>query len=72
LLGEAGTEMDFTKRKADYVKFQKIVVHDLPILFIAPIPYRTIYDRNLANIPTNIWGMMSPLDKVYWKVRPKQ
>ena len=70
LMEAAGSEMNFEKRKTLYAEFQKIVVHDLPIYFIMKIPYVTIYNKNLKGLNDSIWGMISPLDSVYWEKTP--
>jgi len=67
LMDAAGREMNFEKRKALYAQFQKIVVHDLPVLYIMKVPYLTFYHKNLAGLNDSIWGMLSPFDGVYWK-----
>jgi len=67
LLNTAGGILDTTKRKAYYDTFQKIVTEELPIVFINVIPYHTATTRNVANVPTTIWGPMSPYDEVYLK-----
>jgi len=67
LLAKAGQELDPAARKQHYVQFQKIIARDLPIFYIGTVPYQTIHDRRIANLPTNIWGFMSPLDTAYWQ-----
>ena len=67
LLNTAGGILDTTKRKAYYDTFQKIVTEDLPIYFMNVIPYHTATTRKVGNVPTTIWGPMSPYDEVYLK-----
>jgi peptide/nickel transport system substrate-binding protein len=67
ILKKAGVEMDFNKRKALYVEFQKIVTQDLPLVWTHELPYFTIYHKDLRNVPMSIWGSMAPFDKTYWK-----
>jgi peptide/nickel transport system substrate-binding protein len=67
LLQAAGAETDLAKRKADYAAFQKIVTEDLPIEYINVVPYHTAASKKLGNVPTSIWGPMSPYDDVYLK-----
>lgn len=71
LMEAAGREMNFEKRKALYAEFQKIVVHDLPVLYIMKVPCLTLHHKNLAGLNDSIWGMLSPLDNVYWKEKTK-
>lgn len=67
LLRKAGTEPDMEKRKALYAEFQKIVVEDCPIAYINVIPYHTVYNNSLKNVVSSCWGILSPLDTVYWE-----
>ena len=67
LLNTAGGLLDPTQRKAYYATFQKIVTEDLPIDFINIVPYHTATSKKVGNVPTTIWGPLSPLDEVYLK-----
>lgn len=67
LLNTAGGVLDPTRRKAYYATFQKIVTDELPIDFINVIPYHTAALKTVGNVPTSIWGPMSPYDEVYLK-----
>lgn len=71
LLEAAAVETSPEKRKALYSEFQKIVVSDVPIYFINVTPYYNAFSKGLAALPTTIWGVMSPLDELYWKTSPK-
>lgn len=71
LLNAAAEETSPDKRKALYSEFQKIVVSDAPIYFINALPYRNVFSKGLSGLPTSIWGMMSPLDELYWETPPK-
>ncbi len=70
ILDLAGRELDLGKRKALYADFQKIVADDLPIYWINVMPQRTAYHKDLGNPPTSVWGVISPMDEVFWKKRP--
>lgn len=65
LLAKAAVEKDTEKRKAMYQEFQKVVVGESPIAFINVLPYFQIYEKNLRNLPTSIWGATSPIDEMY-------
>lgn len=65
ILAQAAVERDVEKRKDLYREFQQIVVADMPVYFINRLPYHTVHDRRVGNVPTTIWGPMSPLDEVY-------
>ena len=67
LLNTAGGILDPTKRKAYYATFQKIVTDDLPIHFITVMSLHTAASKKVGNVPTTIWGPMSPYDEVYLK-----
>ena len=67
LLETAGSILDPTKRKAYYATFEKIVTDELPIEFINLIPYHTATSKKVMNVPTTIWGPMSPFDEVWLK-----
>ena len=67
LLNTAGGLLDPTQRKAYYATFQKIVTEDLPIDFINVVPYHTITNKKVGNVPMTIWGPLAPYDEVYLK-----
>ena len=67
LLNTAGSTLDPVKRKAYYATFQKIVTDELPIVFINVIPYHTVSNKKVGNVPMTIWGPMSPYDEVFLK-----
>jgi peptide/nickel transport system substrate-binding protein len=71
LLNAAAQETSLEKRKQLYAEFQKIVVDDVPIYFINETPYYIAFDKGLGDLPTSIWGVMSPLDELYWAKPPK-
>jgi peptide/nickel transport system substrate-binding protein len=67
LLNSAGQILDPTQRKAYYATFQKIVTDELPVLYINGVLARTVTSKKVGNVPTSIWGVMSPFDDVYLK-----
>ena len=67
LLNSAGQILDPVKRKAYYATFQKIVTDELPIEFINVVPFHTVTNKKVGNVPMTIWGPMSPYDEVYVK-----
>ena len=71
LLAAAARETSPEKRKALYSEFQKIVVSDAPIFYINATPYYNAFSKGLSGLPTTIWGLMSPLDELYWETPPK-
>ena len=67
ILAEAAVEMDLAKRRALYAKFQKIITDDAPLVFIHSPAYHSIYNANLEGINWSVWGIMAPVDGMYWK-----
>ena len=67
ILDQAGKEPDEAKRKAAYIKFQKIVTDELPVYWMYSLPYHTVYNNKVGNPPLTIWGSMAPMDEVYLK-----
>ncbi len=67
LLDMAASEPDFANRQRYYSDFQKILVDELPILWLSTVPYATIYDNDLQGFGDSIWGLMSPLDQYFWR-----
>ena len=65
LLEQAGRETDAAKRKALYAEFQKLVMTDLPIMFLTVIPYHTLATKRVHALPDGIWGLLSPLDETW-------
>ncbi|MES9886334.1 MAG: hypothetical protein ABW140_05940, partial [Candidatus Sedimenticola sp. 6PFRAG1] len=54
------------KRRAYYAEFQRLVLEDLPLYPLVLLPYRTVHHPDLKGVDDNIWGVLSPLDRVYW------
>jgi peptide/nickel transport system substrate-binding protein len=71
ILVAAAKETSPEKRKALYSEFQKIVVSEVPIFFVNATPYYNAFNKGLSGLPTTIWGIMSPLDELYWATPPK-
>ncbi|MDB5818781.1 MAG: extracellular solute-binding protein family 5 [Rhizobacter sp.] len=67
LLNTAGGLLDPVKRKAYYATFEKIVTDELPIDFINLVPFHTVTTKKVGNVPTSIWGPMSPFDEVFMR-----
>ena len=65
LLREAGSSVDFHRRKALYEEFQRIVNEELPLYFIHEEPYVTVSHRTVMDPPETVWGPMQPLDQVW-------
>ncbi len=67
LLAAAAAELDLKKRIELYRKAQKIIVDDVPQVFLNELPYHTVYSNKVGNPPLTIWGAMAPMDNVYMK-----
>ena len=72
ILEQAAVELDLNKRKALYSEFQKIVTDELPMFWINVVPFQTVYHTGLENPPFSIWGVLSPMDELYWETPPKR
>jgi len=67
LMEKASVEMNVERRKALYAEFQKQVVDDLPVYWLAEYPMATTYHRNLMGVvDASVWGLMFPFTDVYW------
>lgn len=66
-LERAGVEADLENRKALYAHFQGMVTDELPIIYTVQVPYHTLVSQNLRNVPTSVWGPLSPYDDVYFR-----
>ena len=71
LLAQAAVERDPEQRKSLYAEFQRIVAAELPVYWTNVVPYNTIYNNGLGNVPKSIWGTMAPMDEVYWENPPR-
>jgi peptide/nickel transport system substrate-binding protein len=67
LLDKASVELDVDKRKALYNEFQKIVTDEVPYIYIHQPAYHTVQNKDLRGTATGIWGLMGPIDGLYWK-----
>lgn len=66
ILDQAGQEADPALRKVLYDDFQRLVRNDQPILWLGTTPYATIYDRRLRGLNESYWGLLAPMDGVFW------
>ena len=64
LLARATIEKNLDRRKALYAEFQRIVVNDAPVAFTHVWSVVTAADKSLKNLPTGIWGTLTPYDEV--------
>lgn len=71
LMEQAASELDFQKRYALYQQFQEIIVDELPVYSLFQPFFAIAYHKNLAGVNQSIWGLMTPLDTVYWKIVSK-
>ena len=67
ILERAGKEIDPTRRREQYLEFQKIVTDELPVYWMYGLPYHTVYNKMVGNPPMTIWGPLAPMDEVYLK-----
>ena len=67
LMARAGSELDFKKRRELYKEFQRIIMEELPLYPVFQPVFAIARDKNLGWTHQSIWGLMSPLDTIYWK-----
>jgi peptide/nickel transport system substrate-binding protein len=73
LCAEARVELKFDKRKKLYHRVQEILVDELPVIWLIDHDTPIIYNRDFEGVPMDVWGVLTPLDIVFWrkgKVRP--
>ncbi len=66
ILDDAGREPDPQKRRKLYADFQRIVRNDFPMIWIGTMPYNSIFDTRLRGLNESLWGLLAPMDNVYW------
>lgn len=54
------------ERREIYAEIQTILRTDVPSIWLATMPYSIVYDRRLIGLNTSFWGILSPMDGVYW------
>ena len=67
LCDEAGKELNFEKRKKLYHRIQEILADELPGIFITDAEWPTVYNKEFDGIPMDVWGIVNPLDTVFWR-----
>ena len=67
LMAQAGSEGDVQKRTLLYEKFQQLIADDLPVYPLFQPFFAIAYNKNMGWTHKSIWGLMTPLDTVYWK-----
>jgi len=67
LMEQAGSELNFKKRYALYKEFQQIIIDELPVYPLFQPFFAMAYNKNLGGANQSIWGLMTPLDTVFWK-----
>lgn len=72
ILDLAASEPDPDRRRKYYADFQKIVVDDLPILWLSTMPYAMVYRKDLQGVADSMWGAMSPMDNYFWRQEGKK
>lgn len=63
----AKKELDFEKRKKLYHRVQEILADELPVIYTADIEMFTLSNKEFDGIPMDVWGMLNPLDTVFWR-----
>ncbi len=64
VLAQATTEKDMEKRKKLYAEFQRLVVADVPQVFVHVWAQGYAARKDLVNVPESIWAPMVPYDEM--------
>jgi len=67
LCAEARVELNFEKRKKLYHRVQEILMDELPVIWLIDIEIPTLYNKDFDGVPMDVWGVLNPLDTVYWR-----
>ena len=67
LCDEAKKELNFEKRKKLYHRVQEILWDELPIIWNTDPEWTTFYNKDFAGLPMDIFGLLNPLDTIYWR-----
>ena len=67
LCAEARVELNFEKRKKLYHRVQEILMDELPVIWLIDIEIPTLYNKDLDGVPMDVWGVLNPLDTVFWR-----
>jgi len=67
LCDEAKKELNLEKRKKIYHRVQEILMDELPVIWLIDIEIPTLYNKDFDGIPMDVWGILNPLDTVFWR-----
>ena len=67
LLIEASREENVVKRKQIYKDIQELIRAEQPVVWLGTMPYATIADRRLRGLNQSLWGLLSPMDQLYFE-----
>ncbi|MBM4333670.1 MAG: ABC transporter substrate-binding protein [Deltaproteobacteria bacterium] len=67
LCSEARVELNLEKRKKLYNRVQEILMDELPVIWVIDFEMPTLYNKDFDGIPMDVWGMLNPLDTVFWR-----
>lgn len=40
---------------------------ELPVIWLIDIEIPTLYNKDFDGIPMDVWGILNPLDTVFWR-----
>lgn len=69
LFSKAAVAPDEDERKQLYSDVQKILIRDMPAIWVLENPAPLIYDNRLVNPVLSGWGPSGPMDETYWSER---
>jgi peptide/nickel transport system substrate-binding protein len=67
LCAEARVELNLEKRKKLYHRVQEILVGELPVIWLIDHDTPLIYNKDFDGVPMDVWGILNPLDTVFWR-----
>jgi len=67
LCDEARMEQNFEKRKKLYHRVQEILADELPTIAVTDHEQPTIYNKEFDGFPMDRYGIINPLDTVFWR-----
>lgn len=71
LLLDASREENVGLRKRIYAKIQEQIREDQPVVWFGTMPYATIADKRLQGLNQSLWGLLSPMDQLYFEEKSR-
>ncbi len=65
IMDKVSIELDPAKRAALYRELQKILVEEVPVVWVLENQFPTVYNKKFADVVTSPLGILGPLDQVH-------